>query len=166
VANVRMEPLAKLVQLFRSRRRVRGQIGRAAAEVDMVDEHANDRLVLGRAAASECRQQVLILDSEVLPPFLIRASASLRQARGKFPPSAGAETCVGHGTPGNERPPAGPASAHKALTRGRRPRANAIWTPRATTGGRSPYGSVVLFGRLSRSSRTTAAPPATGLPTY
>jgi hypothetical protein len=71
VANVYVEPLTKLVQLFRSRRRVRGEIRRTAAEVDMVDEHANDRLVLGRAAASECRQQDLLFDSEVLPPLLI-----------------------------------------------------------------------------------------------
>ena len=66
VANVCMEPFTKLAQLFGWRRRVGGEIGCAAAKVDMVDEHANDRVVLGRAAASEGRQQDLFLDTEVL----------------------------------------------------------------------------------------------------
>ena len=66
MANVCMEPLAELVQLFRWRRRVGGEIGCAAAKVDMFDEHANDRVVLRRAAASEGRQQDLFLDAEVL----------------------------------------------------------------------------------------------------
>jgi hypothetical protein len=71
VANVGMEPFTKLVQLFGWRRRVGGEIGRAAAKVDVVDEHANDRVVLGRAAASEGRQQDLFLDTEVLMALLI-----------------------------------------------------------------------------------------------
>jgi hypothetical protein len=46
VADVCMEPLAELVQLFGWRRRVGGEIGCAAAKVDVFDEHANDRVVL------------------------------------------------------------------------------------------------------------------------
>jgi hypothetical protein len=71
VANVCVEPFTELVQLFGWCRRVGGEIGCAAAKVDVIDEHANDRVVLGGAAASEGRQQDLFLDTEVLVTLLI-----------------------------------------------------------------------------------------------
>jgi hypothetical protein len=70
VANVRMEPFTKLVQLV-GWRRAGGEICCSAAKVDVVDEDANDRVVLGRAAAGEGRQQDLFLDTEVRAALLI-----------------------------------------------------------------------------------------------
>ena len=94
VANVRLEAFTELVQLFRTRRRVGGQIGGTAAEVDMVDEHANDRLVLGRAPTSEGGQQDLLLDSEVRAPLPTPEREEL-PTRGASGPVRGAAQSLG-----------------------------------------------------------------------
>ena len=66
MADVRVEAVAECVQFFRLRAGVGGQVGGAAAEIGMIGEHADDRVVGGRVVACEGREQDVLLDSEVV----------------------------------------------------------------------------------------------------
>ena len=65
VADVALEPLAKLVQLGRVRIWTGGQILRPAAQIDVVEQHSHDRRLVGLAVARVGREQHLFLRTEV-----------------------------------------------------------------------------------------------------
>ena len=71
VADVGVQPFPELVQVLGCRCRFGGEVGGAAAEVDVIGEHADDRVVRGRAVTSEGGEQDVFLDSEVLVSFLV-----------------------------------------------------------------------------------------------
>ena len=66
VADVRLQALSQLVQRRRRRGVVLRQLERATAQVDVLDQHAHDRLVVRGAAARERGQQHLLLDAEMV----------------------------------------------------------------------------------------------------
>jgi len=70
VADVGVQPFPELVQVLGCRCRFGGEVGGAAAEVDVIGEHADDRVVRGRAVTSEGREQDVFLDAEVFVAFL------------------------------------------------------------------------------------------------
>src|SRR3954452_20628745 len=65
MTDVRLQQLSELVQGYESRLLVLGQFLRAPAQVDVLHEHAHDRLMIGRPAAREARQEDLLLDREM-----------------------------------------------------------------------------------------------------
>jgi len=69
VADVRLQALSQLVQRRRRRGVVLRQFLRATAQVDVLDQHAHDRLVVRGTAARERGQQHLLLDTEMVRAF-------------------------------------------------------------------------------------------------
>ena len=55
MTDVRLQQVSQLVQRRDPRMLVFGQVLRVPAQVDVLDQHAHDRLVIGRPAASEPR---------------------------------------------------------------------------------------------------------------
>ena len=81
VADVRVQPTTELVDLVERRRRFGGEIGGAPPEVDMLDQHANDRGVRRVAVAGEGGEQNVLLDSEVLVALRPPRNPETRRAR-------------------------------------------------------------------------------------
>jgi hypothetical protein len=98
VANVCVQPFPELVQVLGCRCRIGGEVGGAAAEVDVIGEHADDRVVRGRAVTSEGGEQDVFLDSEVLVSFVV-PEAQEGVARGGGGRAGGAVEALGDDEP-------------------------------------------------------------------
>jgi hypothetical protein len=65
VADMALEPLAQLVELGHVRVGPGREVLRAAAQVDVLDQHPHDRVPVGLGAARKGWEQHLLLDTEV-----------------------------------------------------------------------------------------------------
>ena len=86
VADVRVNAVAELVQVVACRRRIAGEVGGAAAQVDVIGEDAHDGAVGGRMVARQSRQQEVLLRAEVALSFV---GPEPRDARRDGAPSPG-----------------------------------------------------------------------------
>lgn len=71
VAYVGLEAGADLVEVFRSWHRVGGQVGRAAAKVDVLDEYPHDGVVRWGVVTGKGGQEDVFLDAKVRAAFLV-----------------------------------------------------------------------------------------------
>src|SRR5262245_55530078 len=71
VADVRLEPPSELPERLERGLPVRLQVGAAAAQVHVVREYADDRLLGGWGVPRVGRQQDLLLDPEVAPAVAV-----------------------------------------------------------------------------------------------
>src|SRR3954471_1709412 len=69
MTNVRPQPRAQLVQ--RGELSVFAEVLCAPPDVDVLDQHAHDRLVIGPDMAREGGQQPALLEGEVMPPLAV-----------------------------------------------------------------------------------------------
>jgi hypothetical protein len=65
-ADVGVQAAAELVQLFGCRSKVADEVGCAAAEIDVIGQHADDGVVRGRMMTGEGWEQDVLLDAEVV----------------------------------------------------------------------------------------------------